>query len=225
MSRDYVMNTGKTQELALFKTIKRELRKKRFGLLPECCAVYHQRAYFSPDRNAEIVFDIAIEVSLPGAATPFLIWIWESKDYSSPLSVDNVEEFHAKLQQVGADKTKGTIVLSGEIQKAALAFAKSKGIGVAKFLPGDRIEFWQFSKYSLPPEVEKARFAEKTLRSMTDPQFISINRGFYAYAADGHPFDGGFEQYLQNGFIELLNHDIWRNDLEGWHWRNPFKLP
>lgn len=95
------MKTGKSQELALFTTIKRELRKKRFGLIPECCKVYHQRAYFSPDRNADIVFDIAIEVSLPGATAPFLIWVWESKDYSSPLSVDNVEEFHAKLQQIG----------------------------------------------------------------------------------------------------------------------------
>lgn len=119
----------------------------------------------------------------------------------------------------GADKTKGTIVLSGEIQKSALAFAKSKGIGVAKFLPDDRIEFWQFYGESVPSEAERARFAETTLRSMTDSKFVSINRGFYAYTPDGKPFRGGLEQFLQNGFLDVLNHDVWRTDVEGWHWR------
>lgn len=218
------MNTGETQELALCKTIRQELRKKRFGLIPECCCVYHRRAYFSRDRNANIVFDIAIEVSLQGATEPFFIWVWESKDYSSPLSVDNVEEFHAKLQQIGADKTKGTIVLSGEIQKSALAFAVSKGIGIAKFLPSRRIKWLSFMKEYVPMEVERIRFAQETLRSMTEPDFIAINRGFYAYTPDGKPFSSNHvEQFLQKGFMDILDRDVWRTDLEGCHWRREFE--
>jgi hypothetical protein len=213
------MNTGEAQELGLYTTIKRELRKKRFGLIPECCSVYHRRAYFSPDRNANIIFDIAIEVSLPGASAPFLVWVWESKDYASALSVDNVEEFHAKLQQIGADRTKGTIVLSGTIQKSALAYAASKGIGIAKFLPGNRIQWLQFSQEDVSLEVERKRFAEDTMRSMTDEDFVSVNRGFYAYTPDGKPFSGYLEQYLQAGFVDVLDRNIWRTDLEGWHWR------
>lgn len=72
--------------------------------------------------------DVAIEISLLGGSEPFFIWVWESKNYSSPLSVDQVEEFHSKLQQIGADKTKGTVFLSGEIQKSALAYAAANGI-------------------------------------------------------------------------------------------------
>lgn len=217
------MNTGKDQELELYTTIKRELRKKRFGLIPECCRVYHRRAYFSRDRGAEIVFDIAIEVSLAGAPKPFFVWIWESKDYSSALSVDNVEEFHAKLQQIGADRTKGTIVLSGEIQKGALAFAASNGIGVAKFLPGNRIMWLQFLQNDVPREVERARFADATFRSMTELDYVSVNRGFYAYDPDGEPFHGGFEEFVQAGFVEFMESAIWRTDLEGWHWRREYE--
>jgi hypothetical protein len=217
------MNTGLPQELALFEAIKRDLRKKRFGLIPECCRVYHHRAYFSRDRKADIIVDIAVEVSLPGSSQPFFIWVWESKDYVSPLSVGHVEEFHAKLQQIGADKTKGTIALSGLIQRAALTYAASKGIGVAKFLPGNSICWLQFSREDIPADVARARFVEDTFQSMTEPGFTSINRGFYAYTPDGKPFSGGFEQFLQRGFVDVLNRNIWRSDIKGWHWRREWE--
>jgi hypothetical protein len=217
------MNTGEAQEIALYETIKRELRKKRFGLVPECCRVYRRRAYFSRDRNAEIVFDISIEVTLRGALEPFFVWVWESKDYSSPLSVDNVEEFHAKLQQIGADKTKGTVALSGEIQKSALAFAISKGIGIAKFLPSHRIRWVSFWVAGVPLEVERTRFAEETLRSMTDPNFVANNRGFYAYTSDGKPFLFNFELFLHEGFMDVLDCDIWRTDSE-LAWKDLLKI-
>ena len=207
------------QELALCESIRRDLRKKRFGLIPECCKVFHQRAYFSRDRNATIIVDISIEVSTPGADTPFFIWVWESKNYSSALSVDHVEEFHAKLQQIGADKTKGTIVVRGEIQKAALAYAASNGIGVAKFLPHDRVHFVSFCRPDPTPEQERAELERETLAAMTDPQFECYNRGFFAYSPDGRPFHGEFEQLLQDGFRDILPFPVWRTDLQGWHWR------
>lgn len=226
------MNKGLTQELALYGAIRRELRKKRFGLLPECCEVFHQRAYFSRDRGTDIVVDVAIEVTLPGASLPFLIWVWESKNHHSPLSVGYIEEFHAKLQQIGADKTKGTIVLAGEIQKSALAYAASKGIGIAKFLPSTRIEFFhatRIEEYCLGEDLatrearirkeESERSARETFLAMTDPTFIAYNRGFFAQTQEGVPFRGDFEQFLQHGFRELLNCGIWRTDLQAWHWR------
>jgi hypothetical protein len=212
------MNVGDAQELALFRTIKRDLRRKRFGLIPECCSVHHHRAYFSRDRNADIIFDVSIGISLQGASAPFFIWVWESKDYSSALSVDNVEEFHAKLQQIGADRTKGTVVVSGTMQKSALEYSASKGIGVAKSLPADRIVWLQFTRggdleeEAVAEANERALFEGATLRSITDPGYVSVNRGFYAYGEDGAPFDGPFEDLLQAGFVAVLKKPIWRLD-------------
>jgi len=239
------MNKGLAQELALCESIRRELHKKRFGLLPECCQVFHQRAYYSRERGAEIVVDIAVEVTLPGASTPFFVWVWESKNYSSSLSVDHVEEFHAKLQQIGADKTKATIVLRGEIQKSALAYAAAKGIGIAKFLPRDRVKFVSCSlserhvfylgedKAARAARIqrekeeqrrqENERFARATLAAMTDPNYVSYNNGFFAHTCEGVPFRGDFEQFLQDGFKDVLDRPIWRTDLEGWHWRRPLE--
>ena len=235
------MNKGTAQELALCETIRRELRKKRFGLIPECCQVFHQRAYFSRERQANIVVDIAIEVTIPGASVPFFLWVWESKNLSSPLSVDHVEEFHAKLQQIGADKTKGTIALQGEIQKSALSYAVANGIGIARFLPSNRVEFVQFNRsetttfYFGEEESERRtrekqedarkraeeqmRFDRETISAMTDPNYISYNKGFFALTPEGKAFRGHFEQYLQEGFLDFLQYNVWRTDLEGWHWR------
>lgn len=235
------MNKGTAQELALCESIRRELRKKRFGLIPECCQVFHQRAYFSRDRNADILVDVAIEVTLPGAPAPLFVWVWESKNHSSPLSVDHVEEFHAKLQQIGADRTKGTIALRGEIQKSALEYAVAKGIGIARFLPSNRIQFVQFCRSETKTyyfgmeeserkareqqdearkqEEERARHYHQTLSAMTDPTYISYNDGFFALTFKGKAFRGGFEQYLQLGFVDLFPCNVWRTDLEGWHWR------
>jgi hypothetical protein len=57
------------------------------------------------------------------------------------------------------------------------------------------------------------------MRSVTEPNYVSTNRGFYAYAPDGQPFWGHFEEFLQTGFTDFLDRNIWRGDVEGWHWR------
>jgi hypothetical protein len=122
------------------------------------------------------------------------------------------------LQRIGADRTKGTIVVRGEIQQSALAYARSNGIGVAKFLPHNRIRFVAFCRRFRTAEQEQAEFEQDTLAAMTDPNFISFNEGFYAYSPDGRAFEGGFEQFLRHGFSHLVSCPVWRTDVEGWNW-------
>ncbi len=76
---------------------------------------------------------------LPERERPSLVWIFECKDYAGSIPVDDIEEFHAKLQQIGEDNTKGTFVTSGALQRSALAYAQAKGIGVIRLLPGEQI--------------------------------------------------------------------------------------
>ena len=75
------------------------------------------------------------------ATDPFFLWIWECKDYSSPIPVNELEEFHSKLEQIGADNTKGTMITSnGWFQSGALNYARSKRIGLVRMLPEDQVE-------------------------------------------------------------------------------------
>ena len=85
---------------------------------------------FSKDRESDIIFDIAIKLfARLDSETPVLIWLWECKDYPNHrVTVDEVEEFHSKMTQVGAHK--GTMVTRHGFQSGAIAFAKSRRIGL-----------------------------------------------------------------------------------------------
>jgi ribosomal protein L10 len=100
------------------------------GLLPQTAKVQKKPRYFSKLRESEITFDVSIEVwcnqKAPKAS---LIWIWECKNYPNRnVSVDEVEEFHDKLRQVGAHK--GTIVSRFGFATGAVTLAKSYGIAL-----------------------------------------------------------------------------------------------
>jgi len=115
-------NTGKKFEEYIYDEIKKDINDKS--------KVYLYKKYYSLDRQDYITVDIAIEKYVEDKL--FGIIIIECKDYKNSLSVDDVEEFHSKLQQIGADNTKGVIVTSnGMFQKSAIRYAISKGISLA----------------------------------------------------------------------------------------------
>lgn len=93
--------------------------------------IFIHKKYFSKDRNDYIETDITIEIKIQNFL--FLIIVVECKDYKTSLDVSEIEEFHSKLQQIGADNTKGIIVTSnGKFKKAAINYSKSKGITLAR---------------------------------------------------------------------------------------------
>ena len=85
--------------------------------------------------------DISIELYPADSSTdPTIIWVWECKDYSGSIPVGEIEKFNAVLEQIGAAKTKGTIISSeGILDRSAIAYARAKGIGVARLMPEDKI--------------------------------------------------------------------------------------
>lgn len=111
--------------------IRKLIKEGVLGVQENSCTVFQRNSYFSKAREANIIFDVAIEVrSLPDADTPLLILIWECKDYPNRnVGVDEVEEFAEKLRQVGAHK--GTIVTRKGFQSGAEAVAKHYRIGLA----------------------------------------------------------------------------------------------
>jgi hypothetical protein len=134
-------NTGVKFEKKVFEALNKAINEEKLGLLPNSCKLFTQKGYYSKDRDKDIKVDISIEVFVANASEPSLIWIWECKDYKKQIPVDDIEEFHAKLEQIGSDKTKGTVITSlGSFQESSMKYAASKGIALARLMPDEQVE-------------------------------------------------------------------------------------
>ena len=131
---------GDAFERRVYDALVTELANEKLCASPRHAKVFRKKAYHSRDRNSGIITDVSIEVFLPDRVHPTLLWVFECKDYTGSVPVDDLEEFHAKLNQIGEDNTKGTFVTSGALQRGALNFARSKRIGVVRLLPSDQLE-------------------------------------------------------------------------------------
>lgn len=119
-------NTGEKFEDIIFNFVKNKCENNKNNI------PYLHKKYFSIERQDYIIPDITVEKFIDEQM--FLIIVIECKDYKGSISVSEIEEFHSKLQQIGADNTKGILVTSnGKFQKGALNYAKSKGISLAIF--------------------------------------------------------------------------------------------
>jgi hypothetical protein len=136
------MNTtakGNDFEARVFYAIENELNAERLGILPHSCQIFWKKPYYSKERGSDIIVDISIEITLPNLDKWSLLWVWECKDYKGAVPVDDVEEFHAKIEQIAGDNVKGTMAVSGGLQRAALIYALSKGIGIVRIMPDNQV--------------------------------------------------------------------------------------
>jgi Zn-dependent peptidase ImmA (M78 family) len=121
------------------------------------CKVFWKKGYYSRDRQAEIVFDVAIEVYLPGATEYSSLVLIECKNYGHPVPVNDAEEFFAKVQQVAAANAKAVIASTASFQSGARAFAKSKGMGLIRYFSPDNFK-WELKRS--PSATARATNAE-----------------------------------------------------------------
>lgn len=82
-------------------------------------------------------FDVLVEVCRKGASEPYWVWVWvwECKNYGNRVPVDDAEEFHAELEQLGAYRTKGTMIILIGYEPGTVEYAKSNGIGLWRYIP------------------------------------------------------------------------------------------
>lgn len=140
---------GRLFEERVFGALSFALESGALGLRAPLATIHSQRQYPSRDRDAVLTVDIAIELVLTRNARPALVWVFECKSLRRALPVDDVEEFHAKLQQIGEDNTKGTIVTEGALQSGALSYARAKGIGVIRVPSVGELEHVLYSSASM----------------------------------------------------------------------------
>jgi hypothetical protein len=160
--------------------VETELIQGNLGLDPSLACVLRKPSYFSRDRQKNIVFDVSIEVRRRGAVEPYWIWVWECKNYSHTVPVDDVEEFHAKLLQIGPNRAKGTMITPTGFGSGAIEYAKSKGIGLWRFVPsGSLVLIMEDKREATEAEIIRALTTQDTTK-------FRDYGSFYALTCTGH---------------------------------------
>ena len=107
--------------------IESEIKKGKHGIDPKMVQIHQKKPYPSMRRH-DIITDVSVEVWRPKSTDYWFLWIIECKDLGRPVSADDIEEFHSKLQQINAHK--GTIASRQGFQKGCVQFAESAKIGL-----------------------------------------------------------------------------------------------
>lgn len=136
---------GDELEVAIFGLLKSEIDAGRFFAKKNCCRIYRRKGYYSKDRESDIVFDVSIEIYLPGSEDYSVLVLIECKNYGHSVPVDDIEEFFTKTQQVGAANTKAIVIASNSFQSGALVFAKTKRMGVARYFAPKELK-WELRR-------------------------------------------------------------------------------
>ncbi|GAB2627840.1 restriction endonuclease [Novilysobacter erysipheiresistens] len=178
---------GTAFENRVFAAIQAELAADRLGLSPALARAHQRQAYYSRDRDADIITDLSIEVWLPSADSWSILWVCECKDYSGSVPVDDVEEFKAKLDQIAGSNKKGVLAISGALQSSALRYAKANGIGVIRLLPDNQVEHVLYMMTAATLAAMSRLDSAEFNAALTRPSFVGRNRDFYA-AAEGYIF-------------------------------------
>lgn len=146
---------GDLLESRVHDLLQAEIDADRFWVKKDNCRVFHKKGYYSKDRGKEIVFDVSIELYLPGATEYSALVLVECKNYAHAVPVDDIEEFFAKVQQVAAANAKAVVASTSSFQSGARAFAKSKGVGLMRYFESGAFK-WELKRSA----SASARFAE-----------------------------------------------------------------
>lgn len=173
---------GDRLENQVFDVFESQIAEDCFFSRRDYCNIFRKKGYYSKDREKDIIFDISVEVTLPGQDRYSLLFLIECKNYGHSVPVDDVEEFFAKIQQVSGANAKGIVVSTNSFQNGALKFAKSKGIGLLRYFSKESLE-WVLTRS--PSSMVSAAHAtsewSNTYHALHDEDYHSRYFDFYGY--------------------------------------------
>lgn len=170
---------GNALERRIRDLFQAEIDADRFWAKKKNCKVFWKKGYYSKDRGTEIIFDVSIEVYLPGAREYSSVVLIECKNYGHRVPVDDAEEFFAKVQQVAAANAKAVIASTASFQSGAREYAKSKGMGLIRYFAPDNFK-WELKRSpSATARSTSAEEAELVGSALSDETFRSLAFDLY----------------------------------------------
>lgn len=132
---------GDELENKIYQLFREDILNDRFWAKSSCCKIYQKKGYFSQARQKDIIFDIAIEIFLPGETKFSSLVLIECKNYSDKVPVGDVESFLMKAHQVSGGNVKAIVVSNNAFQEGAFRFSKSNRIGLLRYFDKNNLEW------------------------------------------------------------------------------------
>ena len=171
--------TGNELERSIRDLFQTEIDADRFWAKKKNCKVFWKKGYYSRDRQTEIIFDVSVEVYLPGAEEYSALVLIECKNYGHRVPVNEAEEFYAKVQQVAPANVKAVIASTASFQSGARTFAKSKGMGLIRYFSPDNFK-WELKRSpSATARSTSAEEAELVEAGLAQEDFRSLAFDLY----------------------------------------------
>ncbi|NOQ13381.1 MAG: ImmA/IrrE family metallo-endopeptidase [Methyloprofundus sp.] len=132
---------GDDLEDKIYELFRNDISNGHFWAKTECCKIYQKKGYFSKDREKNIIFDISIEISLPGEKSYSSLVLIECKHYNKKVPVGDVESFLMKAHQVSGGNIKAIVASNNSFQEGAFNFSRTKGIGLLRYYDRSNLEW------------------------------------------------------------------------------------
>jgi hypothetical protein len=202
---------GDILESQIFTLLKREIVKGHFFVKPDCCRIFSKKGYYSRDREKDIIFDLSLEIYLPGQSQYSILILIECKNYNHPVPPDDAEEFFAKIQQISGANVKGIIASTNSFQEGTVRYSKSKGIGLLRYYAKDKIK-WELlrSPSALVSFGYAAREWETARKGLLTESYTS--RYFDCYCYQGENYTNSLKAFFSRLLVEDVGGEI-KNDL------------
>ncbi|CAN7445396.1 ImmA/IrrE family metallo-endopeptidase [Neorhizobium sp. LjRoot104] len=100
---------------------------------PENCKIFRKKEYYCREREANVEFDIALELYRTGRDTPHLYVIFECKNHDASISEIYVNDFSSKIGRIFPHAVKGIIVVTSRLQSGAEKVARNARMGIVKY--------------------------------------------------------------------------------------------
>ena len=129
-------NKGNELEDAFYRYLveQQESGDLVFGVYaPQNCKVFKKKSYYCRDREADVEFDVVLEIYRTGSETPHLYVFFECKNHRSSVPDIYIREFSSKIGSIFPNASKGVMVVASRLQSGAEMVARNRSMGIVKF--------------------------------------------------------------------------------------------
>ena len=121
-----------------FNLIDQKIKSGEFPYNPDYTRIYRKKKYFHRKREAEVEFDITIEIWEPGADRFSFIVVIECKDHATNVKVDHITKFDGDIEHAFGRNAKAVLISSSPLASGARKYAENSGIKwIQLFSDGD----------------------------------------------------------------------------------------
>lgn len=185
MTKKNTTAKGDILEKAIFDLFTSFVETGQFWGNSSMSTVFQKKGYYSRAREKDIIFDVAIEVRLPGAANFSHVTLIECKNYAHSVSVSDVEEFFAKVQQVAPANCKGVLASTAPFQEGTVKYANAQGIGLLRYFEASSFKWELYRSPAASAFKRDDSIDEHVLEGLSTEGFVSTTFDMYMQSPSG----------------------------------------